>query len=433
MANENTKRSLGQWLVYLEQLHTQEIDLGLDRVESVAETLGLLTFPAKIVTVAGTNGKGSCVRALSLLLKQQSLNVGAFTSPHIERYNERITIDGEPASDALICDVFELIEVARGGTSLSYFEFGTLAALLIFKRFSLDVIILEVGLGGRLDAVNIVDPDIAVITSIGLDHQAWLGNTRELIGAEKAGILREAIPFVCVDAEPPKSVLDRARALRCDTIYLNKDIVALPSGSGNGDSDATFQLDSGVGEIVLDLAGASLPVPSLLAAAQAFYLLGGQLESTRLESTLVTAQLEGRFERLSNSYSTFILDVAHNPQATELLAKRLSDTNWRGVCVLAVMKDKAVSELLKPLKKVVSDWVCTEIPDLDRSLSAAALSSKLDECVSVSTHSSPVEALENAVVLSQTQYPSDHPVLVLGSFYLVSEFKRNYWPTVKHK
>jgi dihydrofolate synthase/folylpolyglutamate synthase len=203
--------TLTDWLTWQETLHPRKIDLGLERVASVAERLQLLHPDFTIVTVAGTNGKGSSVAMLEAILLAAGYQTGAYTSPHLQRYNERIRIGGQEIDDASLCSAFAAVDEARGTVSLSYFEFGTLAALLLFNQASLDVAILEVGLGGRLDAVNILDSDVALITAIDIDHRAWLGNDRETIGREKAGILRTACPAICSDANPPRSVEKRAR------------------------------------------------------------------------------------------------------------------------------------------------------------------------------------------------------------------------------
>ncbi|MDD5036629.1 MAG: Mur ligase family protein, partial [Methylococcaceae bacterium] len=210
---------LDDWLLWQETLHPKSIDLGLARVRKVYQALRPIESPRLTITVGGTNGKGSCVALLDAMLRAQGYRVGAYTSPHLLRYNERIRIDGECAEDTILCEAFERIDHARGDISLSFFEFGTLAALEIFAAASLDVQILEVGLGGRLDAVNLIDTDAALITGIDIDHQDWLGETRDAIALEKAGILRPGKPAVCGDPNPPQALLDYAErqgiALAC--------------------------------------------------------------------------------------------------------------------------------------------------------------------------------------------------------------------------
>ena len=215
--------SLDEWLVLLEQRHPSLIDLGLERVAEVAARLELTTPKSKVITVAGTNGKGSCVAIIEALLTTVGIRVGTFTSPHLLAYNERIRIDAENSNDADICRAFVAIEQARGDISLTYFEFSALAALWLFAETELDIIVLEVGLGGRLDAVNIIDPDVAVITSIDLDHQQWLGESRSAIGLEKAGVARSGVPLICADADPPDELLAALDSLGADLILLGQE------------------------------------------------------------------------------------------------------------------------------------------------------------------------------------------------------------------
>ncbi|HBX99358.1 MAG TPA: bifunctional folylpolyglutamate synthase/dihydrofolate synthase, partial [Gammaproteobacteria bacterium] len=214
---------LDSWLQRIISLHPEEIELGLDRIQAVANRMGLTKLANKVVTVAGTNGKGSCVACLQAVLESAGYRSGAYTSPHLHRFNERICVGGKSVSDRSLCDAFLAVEQQRKGVSLSYFEFGTLAALWLFNEKDLDVVILEVGLGGRLDAVNIIDPDVAVITNISLDHQSWLGNDLESIAAEKAGIIRRETPLVYGDSVPCKSILEKARALDAPVYRLDNE------------------------------------------------------------------------------------------------------------------------------------------------------------------------------------------------------------------
>lgn len=216
-------RSLADWLSYLEQLHPTAIDMGLERVRVVADRLGLTRPAPKVITVTGTNGKGSTCTFLAALLSGQGLRVGVYSSPHLLRYNERVRIAGEQAGDDQLCVAFEAVEQARGEVSLTYFEMGTLAAFWLFERAQLDAAVLEVGLGGRLDAVNLVDADVAVITNVGLDHAEWLGTTRDSVATEKAGIMRTGRPVVCGDLQPPLPLLQRARQLGAPLSLRGRD------------------------------------------------------------------------------------------------------------------------------------------------------------------------------------------------------------------
>ncbi len=426
--------SLDNWLMWLESLHSSEIDLGLRRVKIVADRLGVLQLSAKIVTVAGTNGKGSFVQSLSQLILDSNadiglgLKVGTYTSPHIERYNERIAVNGAPVSDPLICRAFRDINAAREDISLTYFEFATLAALVIFKCAELDVVILEVGLGGRLDAVNIVDPDIAVITSIGLDHQEWLGDSRESIGREKAGILRRHIPFICVDAQPPQSVLDAASLNQNESFFWGTEIIESPEHRA---SSKSFHFKKQRVDLVLS--DAQLPLPSLVAATQAALLLNKDINLLAAGKLLSDLSLAGRFERLSLEQYSYILDVAHNPQAATHLASKLESAGLRDTtCVIAVMRDKDISGIVEALSGRVKNWVCTEIPDFSRSLSSSDLSREVSGVIGdvskVKSAASPIQAFELAKKMVDLNGAPQAPIIILGSFYLVSEFKTRYLP-----
>src|SRR5690606_19213198 len=216
-------RTLGDWLAYLEQLHPSAIDMGLERSQQVAARLGLGRLAPRAVTVTGTNGKGSTCAFVAALLQAQGLRVGVYASPHLLRYNERVRIDGVEAGDEQLCQAFAAVEAARGEISLTYFEMGTLAAFWLFQQSALDAVVLEVGLGGRLDAVNLVDADLALVTSIGVDHADWLGDTRESVAFEKAGIFRQGRPALCGDLDPPAPLLECAEALSCPLPLRGRD------------------------------------------------------------------------------------------------------------------------------------------------------------------------------------------------------------------
>ncbi|HSP00336.1 MAG TPA: bifunctional tetrahydrofolate synthase/dihydrofolate synthase, partial [Thioalkalivibrio sp.] len=306
--------TLEQWLAWQETLHPKAIDLGLERVARVAGRLGLLEPSHAVITVAGTNGKGSTVALLDAIYRAAGYRVCTYTSPHLLRYNERIRIHGALASDEALCRAFDAVDTARGEESLSYFEFGTLAALWLFWEAAPDVAILEVGLGGRLDAVNIIDSDVAVITSIGIDHEAWLGSDREVIGAEKAGVFRAARPAVCGDPRPPASIQRRALDLGAKLYMAGRDFSWQAAALGQG-----WQWQ-GPGAVVL----ADLPLPALFGPIQlnnaasaltAVTLLQARLAVSReaLARGLQQVRLPGRFQQLRDK-PLVILDVAHNPQ-----------------------------------------------------------------------------------------------------------------------
>lgn len=422
MSSDKTSfHSLPDWLQWLETLHPVEIDLGLERIREVAERLDLLqtsqkNTQAKIITVAGTNGKGSFVETLKRILLHQGLSVGAYTSPHLLRYNERISINGVFATDAEICEAFAEIESARASTSLTYFEFGTLAALYLFKQKQLDYWILEVGLGGRLDAVNILDADIAVITSIALDHETWLGNTREKIALEKAGITRKGGQLILADTEEPASLNEfiRNQALSC--LRLNQDFFLQYE---QGCLTFRYQTLSATTErsIALDIQPA-LPAPSIAAALMAAQLLEHLPSEEVLSEVFASLTLTGRCQQLEFHNKKLVLDVAHNPAASHYLAAWLQQQQMNSVsAIVAIMADKDIPGVLGALVPQVGQWCCCDLPGNKRAASAASLRDNLLELnvapQSITLHASPVDAL-NAC----SEYNSS-VVLVFGSFYTV--------------
>ncbi len=319
-------KSLDQWLALLERRHPVEIELGLDRISRVAARLHIGTVATHTVLVAGTNGKGSCVRAIEALARANGLRVATYTSPHILRYNERVRIDGREVADADLCRAFERIDAERGDVPLTYFEVGTLAALLVMAEHPLDLAVLEVGLGGRFDAVNIVDGDIAVITAIAIDHEHWLGGEREIIAREKAGIARAGKPVVCADGEPPQSLRHCLEELGCDSYYLGTDFAldARPAVT----SLRVTAADGGIASFE-GLPALSLPAPSVAAAVQVMALLDKLPAETRLAKALSGLRLGGRFQRLAYRGRDVVLDVAHNP--ARLFGRQTDAAAGRGV------------------------------------------------------------------------------------------------------
>jgi dihydrofolate synthase/folylpolyglutamate synthase len=414
--------TLEQWLAWQETLHPKAIDLGLERVARVAGRLGLLQPAHAVITVAGTNGKGSTVALLESIYRCAGYRVGAYTSPHLLRYNERIRIHGALASDEALCRAFDAVDSARGEESLSYFEFGTLAALWLFREAAPDVVILEVGLGGRLDAVNIVDPDVAVVTSIGIDHEAWLGSDREGIGAEKAGIFRATRPAVCGDPQPPASIEKTAQTLGAELHMAGQDFSWQAGSSGR---DWRWQ---GPGAVVLE----DLPMPALSGPIQfnnaataltAVTLLQARLPVSReaLERGLEQVRLPGRFQRLRDN-PLVILDVVHNPQGAQVLAASLAHqpVPGRTLAVLAMMADKDVTAVIAALAAQVDRWFAAGLPDVPRAMTVQALGERLAAAVGaaeVSRHATVASAYQGACAAAG---PGDR-VLVLGSFYTVSQ------------
>ncbi|RUO27061.1 bifunctional tetrahydrofolate synthase/dihydrofolate synthase [Aliidiomarina minuta] len=394
------------WLQYLEAQHYKSIDLGLERISQVAATLDVLRPAPLVITVAGTNGKGSTVRILEQILLAAGYQAGSYTSPHFLHYNERVRVAGAELSDKQHCDAFAVVEAARGDASLTYFEYGTLAALQLLKAAKLDVVILEVGLGGRLDAVNIVDPDIAIVTSVGIDHVAFLGDDREQIGFEKAGIYRPGKPAICADPEPPQRLLQHATDIKASLYCLNRDYHYELTGSGWDFASSQLALKQ--------LPIPVLPLPSAAAALACLGFLAQPPERGAIELGLSTAQLPGRMQVLSG-LPMRILDVAHNPHAAEYLARQLQQ-RWPGRAIRAVcgmLCDKDMKNTLAPLTPLVSNWYLATLPG-PRGNTAAQLADELESKCKKSFESV-AEAYQNA--LSDAE--EGDIVLCFGSFLTI--------------
>lgn len=373
------------------------------------------------ITVAGTNGKGSCVAGLETIYRAQGYRVGTYTSPHILQYNERIKIDGRPVSDELICSAFERIESVRNGISLSYFEFGTLAALDIFARSGLDVQLLEVGLGGRLDAVNIVDPDVAIISSIGIDHADWLGGTRELIGREKAGIFRNNMPAVVSDPEPPDSILQCANEIGSTLFFIGREF----GYRKHPDFWDWFGPDG------LEIKG--LPEPNLKgehqyrnasAVIMALTLMAKRLPVTvqSIMQGISTVELTGRFQLIDGEIPV-LLDVGHNPQAVQTLVDFIRDTypEKRIHAVFAMMKDKDIPGVLEIMKPVVFRWYFAPLNDNPRCVSEASMREFFQQC-KIARVDFGFSGLQEAFANARNNARKGDLLLVFGSFFLVSEY-----------
>ena len=353
--------TLSQWLDRIQALHPREIELGLQRVREVARRLALGKPAPCVITVAGTNGKGSTVAMLDAILRAAGKRVGTYTSPHLLAYNERVRLQGHMASDAQLCEAFSRIEAARAEISLTYFEFSTLAGLLLIAEAGPDVAVLEIGLGGRLDAVNLVDPDLAVITSIGLDHQDWLGDTREAIGQEKAGIMRSDIRAVCGDLDPPNSLVEEARRLGSPLLIQGSDYGFVRQA----DHWHWWGQDKAGRPLTFD----DLPMPELdllnaSTVMQALQLLPFSLPLPAVHAALDGLGLEGRFQQLQDPRHAIEVrvDVAHNPHAAALLVGKLqayrnsSGKSARIHVVLAMMADKDQLGFYKALESEVDFW-----------------------------------------------------------------------------
>jgi dihydrofolate synthase/folylpolyglutamate synthase len=410
---------LADWLALLERRHPVAIELGLDRIARVAARLALGRPAPRVITVAGTNGKGSCVAVLEALLQAGGRRVGCYTSPHLLAYNERIRIGGQAVADAALCAAFARIEAARGDIRLTYFETGTLAALLLMEAAALEVAVLEVGMGGRLDAVNVIDPDVAVITAIDLDHQAWLGPDRDRIGVEKAGIARPGVPAVCGDPDPPAAMLNYLDALGAPLLLLGSADFRLEPGAAG--VDLTCRTREGARLDYGGLPEPRLPTASAACAVQALVTLDMAPEPQQVAAVFRQTGLAGRFQRLRYRDRELILDVAHNPAAAALLARRLgAEPTPRLHAVVGALADKDLQGLVAPLVSAVDRWYCCDLPAVPRAAPTARLAEVLytvDGGNRVAGHfADPSAALAAAVGASR---PGER-ILVFGSFHTVA-------------
>jgi len=353
-------RRLADWLAWQETLHPNAIDLGLERLQRTLDRLDWRRPDCPVVTVAGTNGKGSCVALTARILAESGLRVGTFTSPHLLRYNERIAVGGVEVSDEALMAAFERIDAARGDDTLTFFEFNAAAALLVFADAQPDAIVLEVGMGGRLDAVNVVDTDVALITSIDLDHCDWLGRDRETIGREKAGILRAGRPAIFGARDMPLAIREHARQIGADLQQLGRDFDWLPLGErwswrGRGSEQRDLPAPALRGEIQYDNASAVLAVLEALQSRL-------RVPRSGIERGLLTVSLPGRFQIVRRTRPRpieWILDVAHNPAAARTLAAQLAAKERRGrtIAVCGVLGDKDVEGIVSELQGSFDAWV----------------------------------------------------------------------------
>ena len=398
-------KSLEAWLAELEQRHPTAIDLGLDRCGEVASRLHLLVSNATTITVAGTNGKGSTVAMMEALLCEQGVSCGAFTSPHLIKYNERIRVNGLEVEDSLIVRAFEAIEAARGEISLTYFEFGALAALWVFNALGVEYQLLEVGLGGRLDAVNIIDADACVIIAIGLDHQEWLGHDVDTIAIEKCGIARAGKPCVVADHAAPKTVnesLQRigAKAIRAGEAYhFTQDLFS-------GFEDQTFSWEIPDGMIPLNAAAA---VAALLA-------VGARVDSEVFKAASKRLRLRGRREHISVDELSVVMDVAHNPSACHELhgfLQRLPKVH-NTVAVFAVMSDKDCRDIIAALDGDIDFWCLPHGVGGERGQSP-------DELVGyVRGNGQVFETFNESLEFAIARLAGSGRLLIFGSFFTVA-------------
>jgi dihydrofolate synthase/folylpolyglutamate synthase len=413
--------SLSSWLVRLEARHPKSIDLGLDRCARVYRNMDSPRPAPVVITVGGTNGKGSVVAFLSAVLTALGFRCASYTSPHLLEFNERIRIDGTPVSDQQLLNAFESTDASMKGTSLTYFEFTTLSALKIMSESDLDIAILEVGLGGRLDTVNLVNPDCAVITNIALDHQQYLGEDRESIGFEKAGIMRNGIPVICGDRNPPDSVLEHAESIQAHLRLLGREFDYLSR-------DRMMNLKLGQKRM-------TLPVPAmngthqrdnLATAIAAIHFLDSKLLKRKWAWKKVIPELHvpGRLYRLPSD-PRFVVDVGHNPHAAIAVSRFLAaGTHQQVYCVLGMFRDKDTAGVAKLLDAEVDQWLCAGLPG-PRGQTGKKLASKISNTAE-KTEVSVFKNVAQAVVRAKELAGEKDLVLVFGSFETAAEAMRQF-------
>lgn len=410
---------LSEWLGHIHRSHDKVMDFRLDRLINFAKNVGLLPVPYRVITVGGTNGKGTTVSLLSHLLYQSGMKVGRFTSPHLLRYNERIVVNEKMITDDALCDAFSVVERWRNrdNVALTEFEFGLFAALVVFKEQNLDVVVLEVGLGGRLDAVNIVDADISVITSIGIDHEAILGHSRDAIAKEKAGIFRAKKPVVCGDLSPPGTLIGAAKSLQCPLFQVNKDYF--------------FSRDETSWQWCADNKRlTALPLPNIPLVNAATALMVVEVLSQILPIDLASVQhslkdfsVPGRLQCV-HEQPTIILDVAHNPAAAEYLATYLAHNacvTGKTRAVFSALEDKAVDGVVRVMRPVIDAWHIAPL-DVLRRAKKAQLEAACLGC-DVKSESSIRAAFLSALGAAK----KNDRIVVFGSFHVLEAL----WPCLQ--
>ena len=414
--------NLQEWLDWQQTLHPQNIDFKLERIKSVYEKLNIKSIADKVIIVAGTNGKGSTVAILESILFESKYSVGTFTSPHIKRYNERIKINKEEVTSAELIESFKIIDKLRGETTLTYFEFATLTAFYLFSKRKLDYVVLEVGLGGRLDATNIIDSNLSIITSIGIDHTEFLGTTIDSIALEKAGVMRPFSPCIYADQNPPSVLLSYAKKNGSNFLYNQNDFFTKILKD-------TWVWRSNLGkELVLPL----LPLRGdfqynhASAALQALEIIEPSIiENTKLlNEGINNISLIGRYQRISSN-PEIIVDVAHNADSAEKLMDNINrEPKKNTIAVIGILKDKDVYSLVKPMVNNVDKWFCGTI-NSERGMNSDEIKTRMSGAIShndIETFDSIDEACTNAM----KSLRKEDRLIVYGSFYTVSEFLDYY-------
>jgi dihydrofolate synthase/folylpolyglutamate synthase len=417
--------TLEDWLQHIESLHPRSIAMGLDRVIEVKQRLYLNPlFP--VITVAGTNGKGSTCAMLERIYLDAGFSVGCYTSPHLLRYNERVRVNGQEASDNALCSAFAAIEAVRNETELTYFESGTLAAIWHFMQTQVDIAILEVGLGGRLDAVNAFEPSCTIVTSVDLDHMDFLGNSRESIGFEKAGIFRKGVPAICGDANPPSTLVDYANAIGADFQLIQQNFIFKQVAEGWLYQAETSQgVQTEIADLPLPALTGDFQVHNAACAIAAIQALQARLPVTQSQmvSGLKAVNLAGRFQKFGK-YPQVILDVAHNPHAAMALAENLRHLPCTGrtFAVFAMLADKDISGVIKALKLQIDAWY---VAGIDHARGAKA--HQLVDLIRQQTPNHSIESFPDVVHAYRQAYKEaaeNDRIVTFGSFFTVADVMR---------
>ena len=388
-----TKRTLDEWLTWQETLMEETIVLGLDRVKIVYDELFPNGVPFKVITIGGTNGKGSSIAFIDSIYEQSKYKIGRSTSPHLLKYNERFAIDGKEVSDAAIISAFELIEQKRDDITLTYFEFSTLATLIIFADARVDLALLEVGLGGRLDSVNVVDCNVSIITNIAIDHIEYLGDTREAIGHEKAGIMRNSIHCICGDQDPPLSLLNYAKEI---------------------DAPLTLIKEGYQGKIGLEGAHQRINAAVAIKAIEKLNYLFPVTNNMIVEG-IKKAQIAARFQKIIIGDKTVILDVAHNPAAVETLVNTLLESPIETVAIFSALADKNIDDMIKLSSNSIKQWFLVPLSS-ERSIQLDALNDKFADSQTTTVCANMDSAINETLGLKNIKR-----IVIFGSFYTIAD------------
>jgi len=425
--------TLETWIDYIQTLHAREIDLTLDRVDEVYRRLYPNGAPFKVISIAGTNGKGSTGELIASIYNNANYRVGKYSSPHISKFNERYSINGADVEDAPLLEAFVRVEQQRRETKLTYFEFGTLIAIELFARAEVDIAVMEVGLGGRLDAVNILEPDVAIVTSISIDHTAWLGDNIEDIGREKIGIARAGIPCILGMAQPPQSIEQRCAELGVDSLKLGVDFHAIENIEQEETSTWSWQsADHRITELDLPFGQAGHQLSNAALAVQAVYSFAELLPvtDTTIRQAISSAEVKGRCQVVSRS-PLIVLDVAHNVDSVAGLANFIAglrvNGNVKAVC--GMLADKQITETLLQLTDLVDEWYFATI-DNSRAATASEIAANLQKALTLRAIEGSIEAEPESHLFDQIidAYTSaseslqiDDCLVVFGSFFVVSD------------